>query len=384
VIQIADLTGVYGVSYLLIASNVTIALILKYLLGSSVPQQYPQKLWGPVLVSGVLIGLNLAYGFLKLADLSSQPAIGNLKVGLIQGNIHQEQKWDPVYRHETMEIYKDLTRQAVLTASDKLDLVVWPETATPFFFEYEAPYREDLKAFLHEENVPLLFGSPSLGPKLIRAASVPVIFNSAYLLSSEGIPLARYDKMHLVPFGEYVPLSSILFFVHKLVEDIGELGAGTEHTVMEISSENRSTKRFGVVICFEVIFPELVRQFTKQGTDFMATVTNDAWYGWSSAPYQHFSMVVFRSVENRVPFIRAANTGVTGSIDATGRIVGTTELFVKTYRVQDIPLKKTQSFYTRYGDLFTFLCGIITLAAIIYRVRLKQNLKQKAGDVKNA
>jgi apolipoprotein N-acyltransferase len=405
VIQISDLTGVYGVSFLLVATNVAITHALKGMIERKVSRQHLQKVWSPLLVSGILIGLNLVYGFLRLSELSGQPATGSLKVGLIQGNIHQEQKWDPAYRRETVEIYKHLTQQAILTASRQqdylldsmktsshgpaaasLDLVVWPETATPFFFEYEQPYRDELKAFLQEQKAPLLFGSPSLGPGPIRTVSGPMVFNSAYLLSSDGIPLARYDKIHLVPFGEYVPLSSILFFVRKLVEDIGELGGGTEYTIMKIPQG-----RFGVVICFEVIFPELVRQFARAGTDFMATLTNDAWYGWSSAPYQHFSMVVFRSVENRVPFIRAANTGITGSIDATGRILGTTELFVKTYLVQDIPLKKVKSLYTQYGDLFAYLCGIIALATLIYALGQGRNparrsgrQKQGAGEKKHA
>ncbi|MCI0525998.1 MAG: apolipoprotein N-acyltransferase, partial [Nitrospira sp.] len=136
--------------------------------------------------------------------------------------------------------------------------------------------------------------------------------------------------------------------------------AGQKFTVME-----SSRARFGVVICFEVIFPDLVRKFVKQGAQFMATLTNDAWFGRSSAPYQHFSMVVFRAVENRVPFIRAANTGITGSIDATGRIQGTTDLFIKTYLVQEINLKSIKSFYTQYGDLFAYLCGIIALVTIM-------------------
>jgi apolipoprotein N-acyltransferase len=152
-----------------------------------------------------------------------------------------------------------------------------------------------------------------------------------------------------------------------MVEGIGDFVPGQEFTVMEIPQG-----RFGVVICFEVIFPELVRKFVRQGVQFMATLTNDAWFGRSSAPYQHFSMVVFRAVENRVPFIRAANTGITGSIDATGRIHGTTHLFTKTYLVQEIKLKESKSFYTQYGDLFAYLCGIITLVNIIRLLRREQ------------
>jgi apolipoprotein N-acyltransferase len=317
-------------------------------------------MWSPLLASGVFIGLVFIYGAFRISALSEQPATGSLKVGLIQGNINQAQKWDPVYQRETLDIYEDLTRQA-FHQEPGLGLVVWPETATPFIFERERVYREELEAFTQDLQTPLLFGSLAMESRSNRLdTDQATFFNSAYLLSSAGEPVARYDKIHLVPFGEYVPLSSLLFFVQKMVEGIGDFGSGQESTVMESPQG-----RFGVVICFEVIFPELVRKFVKQEAQFMVTLTNDAWFGRSSAPTQHFSMVVFRAVENRVPFIRAANTGITGSIDATGRIHGATDLFIKTYLVQEITIKEVKSFYTQYGDIFAYLCGIIALVSII-------------------
>ncbi len=397
VIQISDLTGVYGVSFLLVATNIALSFLLRTILFSQKPRDHLKRILSPLLASGVLISLVLVYGFFRLTILSEQAASRNLRVGLIQGNINQAQKWDPVYQQETLDIYKDLTLQAHLQ-QPRLDLVVWPETATPFIFEQERIYREELVAFTQDQQTPLLFGSLAIGSKSNRFdADRSRLFNSAYLLSATGNPIARYDKIHLVPFGEYVPLSSLLFFIHKMVEGIGDFGPGQEFTVMEMTSEGLAlpdrargvgasedppqadrtgphirTNRFGVVICFEVIFPELVRKFVRQGAQFMATLTNDAWFGRSSAPYQHFSMVVFRAVENRVPFIRAANTGITGSIDATGRIQGTTHLFTKTYLVQEINLKEVRSFYTQYGDLFAYLCGIIALVTIISCLRREQ------------
>ncbi len=367
VIQISDLTGVYGVSFLLVATNIALSFLLRTILFSQKPRDHLKRILNPLLASGVLISLVLVYGFFRLTILSEQAASRNLRVGLIQGNINQAQKWDPVYQQETLDIYKDLTLQAHLQ-QPRLDLVVWPETATPFIFEQERIYREELMAFTQDQQTPLLFGSLAIGSKSNRFdADRSRLFNSAYLLSATGNPIVRYDKIHLVPFGEYVPLSSLLFFIHKMVEGIGDFGPGQEFTVME-----SSRARFGVVICFEVIFPELVRKFVRQGAQFMATLTNDAWFGRSSAPYQHFSMVVFRAVENRVPFIRAANTGITGSIDATGRIQETTHLFTKTYLVQEINLKEVRSFYTQYGDLFAYLCGIIALVTIISCLRREQ------------
>ena len=435
VIQIADMAGVYGISFLLVTTNVALAQIIKTFVGPQTQRNNLWQIWRPFLAGGILISLALIYGSMRLTQHSGQPISKSLKVGLIQGNIDQEHKWDSAYQRETLETYKNLTQQALSSASSirgegapeqpfqlglrgndllkdavqgangqassaDLDLVVWPEAATPFFFEQEKFYREELKAFTRSQRIPLLFGSPVIDPPQAdptkRASALggsggPLLFNSAYLLSPEGSTLARYDKIHLVPFGEYVPLASLLFFVHKLVEGIGDFGAGKEFTVMEIPSEDLAlpdrargmgasedvpkghrtgphikTTRFGVVICFEVIFPELVRQFVKQGADFMATLTNDAWFGRSSAPYQHFSMVVFRAVENRVPFIRAANTGITGAIDGTGRILRTSDIFTETYLVQEITLKEVKTFYTEYGDFFAYLCGIITLAILAY------------------
>lgn len=377
IIQVADLTGVYGVSYVIVLVNVALSQILRASLilhhqGSSMRQ-----IWAPFLLGTIVIGLTLTYGSLRLSTLSNLPSHHSLRVGLIQGNIDQAQKWDPAYQEETIGIYKDLTRRALSSASGQvhepnlrqpipghLDLVVWPETATPFFFELEASYQEDLKEFVQDQRVHLLFGSLAIGPPMqdedrSPQDATPVLFNSAYLLSFTGTPVARYDKIHLVPFGEYVPLSSLLFFVHKMVEGIGDFGSGREFTVMQADET-----RLGVVICFEVIFPELVRQFVKNGAGLIATLTNDAWFGRSSAPYQHFSMAVFRAVENRVPVVRAANTGITGSIDAIGRIRGTTPLFTRTYLVQEVILKDIQSVYTQYGDLFAYLCGIITVAIL--------------------
>ena len=203
----------------------------------------------------------------------------------------------------------------------------------------------------------------------------PVLFNSAYLLSSTGDPVARYDKIHLVPFGEYIPLASVLTFVEKFVEGIGDFGAGQVYTLMQVPQG-----RLGVVICFEVIFPDLVRQFVKRGAGLMVTITNDAWFGRTSAPYQHFSIVVFRAVENRVPFLRAANTGISGHIDATGRIVKTTGIIERAYLIQQVEWKRTRSFYSQYGDLFVFLCAIIALTAILCRLR-KRRFQAEEDDV---
>ena len=168
-----------------------------------------------------------------------------------------------------------------------------------------------------------------------------------------------------------MPLPRILFFLDKMVEGIGNFKAGTEYTIMEVPSHNNGVVKLGTAICYEVIFPDLVREFVAGGAKLMATLTNDAWFGLSSAPKQHFSMVVFRSIENRVSFIRAANTGISGFISPSGRILKTSKLFEAAALTEHLPIYSTRSFYTRFGDLFVKVCGIISLVLIVTRIRRK-------------
>jgi apolipoprotein N-acyltransferase len=191
--------------------------------------------------------------------------------------------------------------------------------------------------------------------------------NSAVLLSPDGNVLSVYDKIHLVPYGEYVPLRKLFPFVNRLVEGIGDFVPGRQNTVMETPFG-----RIGSLVCYEIIFPGLVRKFVNNGANLLVTVTNDAWFGRYSAPYQHFSTAVFRAVENRVPVIRAANTGVSGFIDAHGRIKKKGGIFVSAVLTEELetgPFKK--SFYSRYGDLFAFLCIISTILLVADNIKLK-------------
>jgi len=190
------------------------------------------------------------------------------------------------------------------------------------------------------------------------------LLNSAFLVSADGRILDRYDKIHLVPFGEYIPLRDILWFLNKLVVGIGDFLPGNAPEVMQGPGG-----RFGVVICFEVIFPDLVRHFVDLGADYMVTITNDAWFGRSSAPYQHFSMVVLRAVENRVYFARAANTGISGFIDPFGHVLQRSGIFTEATLTGEIRTGGPRSFYTAYGDLFAYACVILALFAPVFAGR---------------
>jgi apolipoprotein N-acyltransferase len=226
-------------------------------------------------------------------------------------------------------------------------LVVWPETATPFYFLAHPDMSMRLIRGVRSMDTPLLFGSPAYGYEGGELRH----YNRAYLLDGRGTVSGYYDKVHLVPFGEYVPWKRMLFFVNTLVEAAGDFASGKQATPLELDPA-----RIGVLICYEGIFPELSRSVVRAGANILVNITNDAWFGRSSAPYQHFSMAVLRTVEQRVPMVRCANTGVSSLIDKRGCIVDTTRLFEETAVSGTLHLGGEQTVYCRFGDWFAWSC----------------------------
>ena len=279
------------------------------------------------------------YGGWRLHQTSQRlPAPANLTVALLQGNIEQDLKWDDAAREAIFSLYRGLTLEAA--ADSEVDLIVWPEAATPFFFANDRVFQSRQLRLAQEAGRPLLFGSPTY----VRDGGQDVMYNSAFLVGPDTTVLGRYDKIHLVPFGEYIPLRRLLFFLDKLVAGIGDFRSGEAYTVMAIPQG-----RFAVLICFEGIFPDLVRHFVRHGAQFLVNITNDAWFGYSPASYQHLSMVVFRAVENRLPIVRAANTGISAVIDPTGRLSQQTDLFVRTWIKARITPAGGRRRFTRAG-----------------------------------
>jgi apolipoprotein N-acyltransferase len=186
--------------------------------------------------------------------------------------------------------------------------------------------------------------------------------NSAFLISPTGAVLGRSDKLHLVPFGEYVPMAALFPFVNKMVAGIGDFSPGKSALPLETTGG-----KIGVLVCFEGIFPEVSRAYVQAGVGILVNITNDAWFGKSSAPYQHLSMTVFRAVENRVPLVRAANTGISAVIDSKGHVRGMTQLFEEATLEGQVRRGEGGSFYSRHGDLFALVClaacGMIALYA---------------------
>lgn len=351
VIQIADVTGVYGLSFLIIFVNVSFFLVLDYFYFFQPEKREVSAMKNHITAALFLLIITFGYGSWKSSYFSNYAGKKPLKVALIQGNIDQSHKWDILFQNSVYETYKKMTLES---AEKKPDLIVWPETATPFSFSSDRVHRSKLLQLGKESGSHILFGSPNFDKKDRKIT----LYNSAYLISPEKKVLGQYDKIHLVPFGEYVPFKKLLFFVDKMVVGIGDFGSGTEHTVFSMPKG-----KFSTLICFEVIFPDLVRRFVKEGAEFLVNITNDAWFGKSAASYQHISMVVFRAVENRRPIIRAANTGVTGIINSRGEIISQTDIFARGKIIGNIyPEKNYQTIYTRYGDFFAIavlLCTII-------------------------
>ncbi len=350
-IQIADITGVYGVSFLIVLVNGAIAELIA-----------DRRNLHAVTSAVVLLAAVLAYGSYRLQHTGTA---GNITISVVQGNIEQDRKWDPAYQSDVSAAYRRLTRRAL---DGRPDLVIWPETSTPFYFGgTDAPYpalTEDLQRLVRSSRTPLLFGSATYEQKDRRH----LLRNSAFFLDGDGAVEDVYTKRHLVPFGEYVPLKkSLFFFLDKLAQGAGDFEPGSEYTVAGVRSAAAGRIiPVGTVICYEIIFPGLVRQFVDRGARVMTTITNDAWFGRTGMPYQHFAMAVLRAVENHVPVARAANTGISGFIDANGRILATSGIFTEAVLTRTVAAGAAKTFYTRYGDLFSYLCALagMTLLAL--------------------
>ncbi len=360
-IQFAEFTGVYGISALVIFVNATLYTLASGLRGG--PER--KRGLGAAVVSVFLLALLFSFGAWRQSQLKALPKDHHLRVAFVQGNIAQDKKWDPEFKEETVSRYEALTEKA---AAQGVDLIVWPEAAMPFYFQAERDYQRRLLQLSQRTHTFLLFGSPAFA---LQGEEVS-LFNRAYLTSPAGRVVEYYDKIQLAPFGEYVPFQSVLFFVDKLVEGTGNFVPGKELKVFTLPQG-----RFAVLICYEDVFPDLTRRFVKKGADFLVNITNDAWYGRTSAPYQHLTMAAFRTVENRVPLIRAANTGFSAFIDIDGSIHGRSELFEKTYGVRALEWPRVQTFYTRHGDVFAHLSALIS-AAILGYGWLKKRSERKA------
>ena len=355
-IQVSDILGAYGVSFLVVLVNT--ALFFYYLRisnhswkGHDISKRFVFISLGICLL---LISLNWWYGFWRLTQIDLRLASTPLKrVKVVQGNISQSVKWNPDFQTKTIDTYLRLSRSEKGTDPD---LLVWPETAMPFYFGHNIPLTKRVKKGIVATGIPVVSGSPAFE----RGSTRIEYYNRAYLLKPDGSVLGKYDKSHLVPFGEYVPFKKWLPFLGKIVEHVGDFDRGNIGDT--VTWENH---KLGILICYELIFPYISRAQVRNGANVLVNITNDAWYGRSSAPYQHFSIAVFRAIENRRAMIRSANTGISGFIDPAGRIQEATPLFEEAAAVHDVPLVSELTLYTRYGDVFAAACLLAILILFV-------------------
>jgi apolipoprotein N-acyltransferase len=367
-IQIADTFGAYGVSFFVIFTNVLVSSKIKKKIKGCKPEARYLALLVMIFIAVMI------YGY-YMQDLR-QPG-EPVKISVIQGNIPQSQKWDEKYAADILDRYAALTKEA---AKDKPDLIVWPETSVPGFLETELPLREKITALAKEVNTYILVGTQT--EKVPEGARY---YNSAALISNTGQIVQRYDKIHLVPFGEYVPLGNTYLSFIKKRYDMGEdYSPGKDYTIFEIPTQKAGRVKFGVLICFEDVFPEIAKHFARLGAEFLVVITNDAWYMKTGAPYQHTQSSVFRAVENRLNVVRAANTGQSCFIDQSGKITQSVKdaagnrIFVGGFATANIIPGKGRTPYMRYGDAFAWACiGVFLFDLTLYSIYNYINLRRK-------
>lgn len=351
IIQVADLVGVFGLSFILVMVNGSLTFLL-------LSFKSRDRAWGVLMVSltGAIVGGALVYGDQRIEEVETLwMHTPKMKVGIVQGNVPQSMKWEPTFQEATLDTYLKGTRK--LVEAEGARIVVWPETSVPFFFQREGPLRDRLIQEVATMGVEVLFGAPAHGIEDERR----VFYNRAYLLGRSGELLGHYDKTHLVPFGEYLPLQGMVPFLREMITAIGDFSPGKELTPLASSYGFG----IGVSICFESIFPGIFRKQAELGAHLFANLTNDAWFGRTAAPYQHLSMLVFRAVENRRAIVRAANTGISAFIDPTGNIEVQSRLFEQALLVDWVGPLKVNSFYTPHGDLVVWASVAVLLGLLV-------------------
>jgi apolipoprotein N-acyltransferase len=357
--QLASIVGVYGLSLLLALTGATAAYVL-LMRGAR-----------RFVVAGSVAALIVICAIWGRARLQAAPLVNTgdpVRVAVLQANIAQDDKWNPALAEAITNRYITMSRQALAQGAT---FIIWPESSTPFYFEQDLRYGAAIRRLAVEGKATFLIGSDQIEPvRPTPGLSKPEerTYNAAFLVRPDGQVGAVYRKMHLVPFGEYVPLQRMLFFVKPIVEAVSNFVPGTEPVLLPVGTHYAST-----AICYEVIFASLMRQFVTSGSELLTTITNDAWYGTSSAPYQHWDQAAMRSIEGGRYLARAANTGISGFVDPYGRVLQKTALFAPAVLVADLRFIQARTIYSRIGDVAAWLSLAVTVAALLAAGRVRYN-----------
>lgn len=342
-IQVADIAGVYGVSFVIAWVNVAFVWAGMRLVRRGAPA------W-PVTVGFLLVLFCFGYGEASLRYWNRMKP--EYTAALLQENLSADEP-EPVLARKVQDGY---VKMADLVNRIPVDLLVLPESPSPLPFQHDPNYRRALQQLAHRYSLGLVFNNIADAER----GGATAYFNSAYFLDREGIELARYDKIHLVPFGEYIPLRRLFFFAETITKDVEDFTPGTHYALATLEG-----RPVNALICFEAVFPELARRFARDGSQLIINLTNDAWYGRTAAPFQHLAMSRWRAVENRRYMLRAANSGISAVVKPTGGLQAVTGLFREEICVGLFAFSSTQSIYTRFGDLFVLACAIILCLLVI-------------------
>ena len=367
IIQVASVTGTYGVSCLIVLVNAFLADMLLWLAGRRGPAVSGSTVTRYAVVVGTAVTMTYAYGLFSLSKNTSQE---QMVVTVIQGNIPADLKSDPSYRVANTRKHIALSQQA--NRQQHAGLIAWPELAIQGHLSQDLRLLKEVSQMAKDINSSFVIGTsqrPKASP--VRVSGVKKL-NSAYLISSQGDLIGRYHKMRLFPFGEYLPYKNDVPWPTRYAA-WDDTVPGIDQTLLSIEGVP-----FASLICWEPIFPDFVRTFVRGGARFIVNISDEAWFGDTQAPYQILSMNVFRAVENGIVIVRAANTGLSVFIDPHGRITGRVtaqgkELFVEGFLTQRVSLLREHTWYTSYGDVFAYglMGGMVMLMAVPYIQRLR-------------
>ncbi|MEQ1908588.1 MAG: apolipoprotein N-acyltransferase [Vicinamibacterales bacterium] len=352
--QFASVCGVYGLSALVasVSAGLAYSAVCQWRFkGAREPAGVVA--YAPVVLAMAVVTAIGAWGNARMGRGGLTRSGDAVTVGLIQGNVDQADKWDQSRSAGIFRDYLSMTRRAI---AEGAQVVFWPESSTPFYFQEDQPGAEQVRAIARETKVPILVGSDE-----IVHGSPTKYYNSAFLVGPDGADRGRYRKIHLVPFGEYVPMKALLFFAAPLVEAVSDFTAGDAIALLPVRGRFMTT-----AICYEIVYPDLVRRAVNAGSDLLTTITNDAWFGASSAPYQHFEQASMRAIENGRYLVRAANTGISGIVDPYGRVVVQTQIFQPAVVVGQARFVRGRTIYGRIGDAFAYASAVCTLGALLF------------------
>jgi len=360
--RITTWTGVYGVSFEIMLVNVAVAAAFLV----------PKKKRSTLLIASLVAAAVLQAG--RLVDAPAIPA--DRAALLVQENIPVDATWTRDNFQRTLRELADLSVKAALAAPEsktgKLDLIVWPESPAPFFTS-DPLFRDPVSQMAQDAHSWVVTGAIGTKPVAHSGTSASQVFNSAALINPSGTWAARYDKIHLVPFGEYLPFPRLLAFAGGLTREVGEFQTGASRSPLDAGDT-----KLGVFICYESVFPGEVREFANQGAQVLVNLSNDGWYGDSGAYAQHLNQTRMRAIENGRWILSATDTGVTASIDPYGRTVARFPRKERGALVAPYALTSVTTFYTRHGDWFAWLCAIISAGALLTRFGLHTKAGRKA------